>query len=142
MAEIKISQLIAASALTGTEVLPVVQSGSTKKATVSQLGAGSVAISGGTMTGPLRTTGLGVGTAAAADTITFGTAVGTKITWYTGFVTGYSGSVLYHDVAGTHDLRVVGTSRLAVSATAVVAGGIPFRLGSTGPLWTSGAGSP
>ena len=37
MADLKISQLTAATALAGTEVLPVVQSGNTKKATVDQI---------------------------------------------------------------------------------------------------------
>lgn len=37
MADLKISQLSAATALAGTEVVPVVQSGSTKKATIDQI---------------------------------------------------------------------------------------------------------
>lgn len=37
MADLKISQLSAATALAGTEVVPVVQSGSTKKATINQI---------------------------------------------------------------------------------------------------------
>ena len=37
MADLKISQLSAATALAGTEVVPVVQSGATKKATIDQI---------------------------------------------------------------------------------------------------------
>lgn len=37
MADLKISQLSSATALAGTEVVPVVQSGSTKKATIDQI---------------------------------------------------------------------------------------------------------
>lgn len=37
MADLKISQLSSATALAGTEVVPVVQSGSTKKATITQI---------------------------------------------------------------------------------------------------------
>lgn len=37
MADLKISQLTAATALAGTEVVPVVQSGTTKKATIDQI---------------------------------------------------------------------------------------------------------
>lgn len=37
MADLKISQLSAATALAGTEVVPVVQSGATKKATINQI---------------------------------------------------------------------------------------------------------
>ena len=37
MADLKISQLTAATALAGTEVVPVVQGGSTKKATIEQI---------------------------------------------------------------------------------------------------------
>jgi L-2-hydroxyglutarate oxidase LhgO len=64
MADLKISQLTAVSTpVAGTEVLPVVQSGATKKATIAQLkpglslgtmadqNANAVAITGGTVTG-------------------------------------------------------------------------------------------
>jgi len=64
MADLKISQLTAVSTpVAGTEVLPVVQSGATKKATIAQLkpglslgtmadqNANAVAITGGTITG-------------------------------------------------------------------------------------------
>ena len=37
MADLKISQLSSATALAGTEVVPVVQGGSTKKATIDQI---------------------------------------------------------------------------------------------------------
>lgn len=48
MADKKISQLTAASALDGTEQLPVVQSASTKKATVSQILTGQIVTESGT----------------------------------------------------------------------------------------------
>jgi hypothetical protein len=52
MADLKISQLTAASTpLAGTEVLPIVQSGSTKKVSVADLTAGrAVAMAGGSFT--------------------------------------------------------------------------------------------
>jgi hypothetical protein len=48
MADKKISQLIAVTSLDGTEALPVVQSGSSKKATVSQVLTGQLVTEAGT----------------------------------------------------------------------------------------------
>jgi hypothetical protein len=59
MADAKISALTAASALAGTETVPVVQSGTTKKATVDQFAARAEAVAA-----PARTTWAAAGGAA------------------------------------------------------------------------------
>ena len=73
MADIKISALPAASAPTGSEVLPIVQGGITKKATIDQLIGGTSAdtkyvnAAGDTMTGALKTPSISFGTNPAAS---------------------------------------------------------------------------
>lgn len=84
MADLKISQLSAATALAGTEVVPVVQSGSTKKATIDQIlapasgkGINFAAAGGDTLTMYDENTWVPVVTPGSSGTITSYTASGT-----------------------------------------------------------------
>ena len=84
MSAMKISQLAAASALGGQEIVPLVQSGETRAATVSSLRQGLLSTTGGTVTGAVAIQGklsagaglavtggaLGVGTSAPAGNMT------------------------------------------------------------------------
>lgn len=88
MADTKISDLGAASALAGTEVLPVVQSSATKKATVAQ------------MVAAVTTVGFAAGTAAAPS-----------ITW-----TGDTNTGLYSDAADTIRFSTAGTLRATIGS--------------------------
>jgi len=73
MADTKISDLTAASALAGTEVVPVVQSATTKKATITQILAGTVAPAGLTgATAASRYVGGTTGGAPASGTFAVG----------------------------------------------------------------------
>jgi len=86
MADKKISQLTAVTVLDGTEPLPLVQSGVTKKATISQV-----------LTGQLITEAGASRTLSATDNgkiiyCTLGTAV--TITWATGLPVGFNATII------------------------------------------------
>jgi hypothetical protein len=86
MADKKISQLTAATALDGTEPLPLVQSGVTKKATVSQVLTGQIVTEAGTS----RT--LAAGDNGKIIYCTSGSAV--TITCATGLGVGFNATII------------------------------------------------
>ena len=120
MADLKISQLSAATALAGTEVVPVVQGGSTKKATIDQIlapasgkGINFAAAGGDTLTMYDEGTWTPVDGSGAGLTFTAGTAgVYTRI----GRVVFVSGSVRYP---------------LTVIASSAVISGLPFPMAAS-----------
>jgi hypothetical protein len=86
MADKKISQLTAVTALDGTEPLPLVQSGVTKKATVSQVLTGQIVVEAGTS----RT--LAAGDNGKIIHCTSGSAV--TITCATGLGVGFNATII------------------------------------------------
>lgn len=85
MADLKISQLSSATALAGTEVVPVVQGGSTKKATIDQILA------------PASGKGIDF-SAAGGDTLT----MYDEGTWNPAFAASTSGTITSTDRAGRY----------------------------------------
>lgn len=85
MADLKISQLSSATALAGTEVVPVVQGGTTKKATIDQILAPA--------------SGKGINFAAAGgDTLT----MYDEGTWTPTLTPGTSGTITSYTASGTY----------------------------------------
>lgn len=114
MADLKISQLSSATALAGTEVVPVVQGGSTKKATIDQIlapasgkGINFSAAGGDTLTmydeGTWTPTVVGTSTAGTA---TYGLQSGT----YTriGRMVYFQCELVWSGGTGTGNLRIAG----------------------------------
>ena len=131
MADKKISQLTAATVpLAGTEVVPVVQGGSTVKVAVSDLTAGR-AVSGSSLTastGSVNISTAGQGVSFAANTHAAG-MTSELLDWYeegtwTPVVTGWTG-ITYIDQTGFY-IRLTGTS----AASAVTITGLPFSANS------------
>lgn len=118
MADLKISQLSSATALAGTEVVPVVQGGSTKKATIDQILAPA--------------SGKGINFAAAGgDTLSMYDE-GTFTLTTAGDATGVIGSqtAQYTRIGNTVFVRIVFT--VTTNFTGNRLGGLPFTVaGST-----------
>lgn len=123
MADLKISQLTAATALAGTEVVPVVQGGSTKKATIDQILA-----------------------PAAGKGIDFNAAGGNVLTQYkeaswTPVVSSTIGSISSYSATGNYTRvgrQVTVFYNILISANGTGAGqlkidGLPFTIGSNRP---------
>jgi hypothetical protein len=134
MADKKISALTgAATPLVGTEVLPIVQSGSTVKVSVANLTAGrAVNASSLTASGNIQ-----------GDTVNFGTSFG-QLTWDTGvaIIQGSAGKDVVIRTQGSSTNRLsVGASDVTVGTGNVVIGtaakGIDFSANSHGAGMTS-----
>lgn len=123
MADLKISQLSAATALAGTEVVPVVQGGSTKKATIDQILSPA--------------SGKGINFAAAGgDTLT----IYDEGTW-TPVVTSTTGAISAYTATGTytrvgrqvHVAYNVLISANGTGATSIKIAGLPVNIGNNRP---------
>lgn len=142
MADKKISQLTAASTpLAGTEVLPIVQSGSTVKVPVSDLTAGrAVSAASVTTSGALNTQANGSTAIANALNDNLAITVGTGFTTFTG---GGASAQLGGMVAGTDGQRVVilnttgsGIPIIGESATSTAANRI-WTQGLASAVWNN-----
>ena len=141
MADVKISQLPAATTpVDGTEVLPIVQSATTKQVSIANLTAGrAIAASSLTLTTPLALTSGGTGLSAAAQgSVVSATAADTFSATRTPTL-GLAGTA-----AGTLGLSGV-TSGVVTLATADAAGTWTMKLPTTGGtngyiLTTNGSG--
>jgi hypothetical protein len=110
MAGTKISALPAASALTGAELVPVVQSGNTVQTTVGAVN--TLALTGNAATATFATTAGSATTATTAGSATTATTAGsaTTATTATNLAGGAAGSVPYQTGAGATALLAAGTS--------------------------------
>lgn len=132
MADQKISQLTAATALAGTEVVPVVQGGSTKKATIDQILSPA--------------SGKGINFAAAGgDTLTmydegsWTPAQGPEVT----VVGTYSSSATYTRIGRqvTVKIKLAGSTSIACTAFGRLLTDLPFTSAAgdaVGTLWVEG----
>jgi hypothetical protein len=137
MADLKISQLTGATTpLAGTEVVPLVQSGATKKVAVSDLTAGR-AVSG---TSFAATNG-GYTATVASGNVGYGATSGT--TNYSFYIDATDGSYRLYSSFGGDRWSVDSSGNITVGQSNLVIGtsgkGISLPGGIT---WTSGAGSP
>lgn len=120
MADLKISQLSAATSLAGTEVVPVVQGGSTKKATIDQILAPA--------------SGKGINFAAAGgDTLTIYDegAWTPTITANVGTITSYTSSGKYTRIGNVVTVSALITiTNAGTGAGALIVAGLPFPIGT------------
>ena len=141
MADLKISQLTGATTpLAGTEVLPIVQSGSTVKVAVSDLTAGrAVAMAGGSFTDNITQSTAAKGVNFTANTPAAG-MTSQLLNWYEEgtwtptqgggltIVGSFSATGSYVRVGNlvTVFALLLGSTSIAVNAGTVMCGGIPF----------------
>jgi hypothetical protein len=155
MADTKISALTASTTpLAGTEVLPIVQSGTTKQVSVANLTAGrAVSMLSGTVTDSIATP-----VPFNINNNNAGTSAGTRVNFqFNGSTVGYVGNQfdgsdfnnLYNanrfhlfTIGGTEYFRIVNADITATAGNLIIAtAGKGVRLPG-GITWTSGAGSP
>jgi hypothetical protein len=150
MADLKISQLTAASTpLAGTEVLPIVQSGSTVKVSVANLTAGrAVAMAGGSFTDNITQSTAAKGVNFTANTPAAG-MTSQLLNWYeegtwTPTISGTWTNVGTPTLTGTYTrigrqvtvvLKVAPATSISATTAASTISGVPF-----GPLASGVAG--
>ena len=150
MADLKISQLTGASTpLAGTEVLPIVQSGSTVKVSVANLTAGrAVGMAGGSFTDNITQSTAAKGVNFTANTPAAG-MTSQLLNWYeegTWTPTDGSGAGLSFSDASGHYTRIgrtvtivfVLTYPATANASAARVGGLPFTSANTGNGFNNG----
>ena len=93
MADLKISQLTAVTSLDGTEPIPVVQSSTTKKATVAQLLTGQVVTESGTSRTLSATDNGKIIYCTSASAVTINCAAGLGVGFNTTIIQGGTGKV-------------------------------------------------
>lgn len=124
MADLKISQLSAATALAGTEVVPVVQSGTTKKATIDQIlapasgkGINFSAAGGDTLTMYDEGTWTPTLTPSTSGSITLGASFNTAAYTRVGRCVTVTGQIIVDSVSSPVGSVVTMTLPFAVSAS-------------------------